>query len=92
VTSEACVTHGTKRFATPRRASPPQASIPRSLPVDQQPEVVVSLKKVIIWLVVAFVVFYVIKYPQSSADFVKSAGEALGTAASSLASFVGSLV
>lgn len=55
-------------------------------------EVVVSLKKIIIWLVVAFVVFYVIKFPQSSADFVKSAGEALGNAASSLASFVGSLV
>ena len=51
-----------------------------------------SLKKVILWLVVAFVVFYVIKFPQSSADFVKSAGEALGSAASSLASFVGSLV
>ena len=51
-----------------------------------------SLKKVILWLVVAFVVFYVIKFPQSSADFVKSVGTALGNAASSLASFVGSLV
>ena len=51
-----------------------------------------SLKKVISWLVVAFVVFYVIKYPQNSADFVKSAGQALGSAASSLAAFVGSLV
>jgi large-conductance mechanosensitive channel len=56
------------------------------------PEVAVSLKKVISWLVVAFVVFYVIKYPQNSADFVKSTGQALGSAASSLASFVGSLV
>ena len=55
-------------------------------------EVVVSLKKVIVWLVVAFVVFYVIKYPDDSAAMVKSAGTALGNAASSLADFVGSLV
>jgi hypothetical protein len=55
-------------------------------------EVAVSLKKVISWLVVAFVVFYVIKYPDNSAAFVKSAGQALGSAASSLADFVGSLV
>jgi large-conductance mechanosensitive channel len=54
--------------------------------------VAVSLKKVISWLVVAFVVFYVIKYPDNSAAFVKSAGQALGSAASSLADFVGSLV
>jgi hypothetical protein len=52
----------------------------------------VSLKKVLSWLVVAFVVFYVIKYPANSADVVRSAGEALGGAASSLADFVGSLV
>jgi ABC-type uncharacterized transport system permease subunit len=55
-------------------------------------EVVVSVKKVIIWLVVAFVVFYVIKFPDNSAAFVKSAGQALGNAASSLADFVDSLV
>jgi large-conductance mechanosensitive channel len=54
--------------------------------------VVVSLKKIISWLVVAFVVFYVIKYPDESAAMVRSAGHALGTAASSLADFVGSLV
>ena len=51
-----------------------------------------SLKKVVAWLLVAFVVFYVIKYPVDSADFVRTAGEALGNAASSLAAFVGSLV
>ncbi|MGY1813479.1 hypothetical protein [Blastococcus sp. SYSU D00820] len=51
-----------------------------------------NLKKVITWLVVAFVVFYVIQAPESSAELVRSAGEALGDAASSLASFVGSLV
>ncbi|WP_448627063.1 hypothetical protein [Geodermatophilus sp. URMC 64] len=51
-----------------------------------------SLKKVIAWLVVAFVVFYVIKFPETSAQMVRSAGTALGNAASSLADFVGSLV
>jgi hypothetical protein len=56
------------------------------------PEVVVNVKKVVTWLVVAFVVFYVIKSPDDSAELVRSAGKALGTAASSLATFVGSLV
>ncbi|GAA3153714.1 hypothetical protein GCM10010531_00820 [Blastococcus jejuensis] len=51
-----------------------------------------NLKKVITWLVVAFVVFYVIQAPESSAQLVRNAGEALGDAASSLAAFVGSLV
>jgi hypothetical protein len=54
--------------------------------------VTVNLKKVITWLVVAFVVFYVIQAPESSAQLVRNAGEALGDAASSLAAFVGSLV
>ena len=51
----------------------------------------VTLKKVITWLIVAFVVFYVIREPERSAEVVKSAGQALGNAASSLAAFVGSL-
>jgi hypothetical protein len=51
----------------------------------------VNLRKVLTWLIVAFVVFYVIKAPESSAEIVRSAGQALGTAASSLAAFVGSL-
>jgi len=51
----------------------------------------VSLKKVLTWLAVAFVIFYLIKQPESSADIVRNAGEALGGAASSLADFVGSL-
>jgi hypothetical protein len=55
-------------------------------------EVTVTLKKVLTWLVVAFVVFYVIQAPESSAEIVRSAGQALGDAASSLASFVGSLI
>jgi hypothetical protein len=49
---------------------------------------VAVLKKVLAWLVVAFVVFYIINQPQSSADIVKNVGETLGNAATSLASFV----
>ena len=50
-----------------------------------------SLKKVLTWLALAFVVFYLIKAPESSANIVRNAGEALGDAASSLAAFVGEL-
>jgi hypothetical protein len=49
------------------------------------------VKKALTWLAIAFVLFYVIKAPESSADIVRSAGQALGDAASSLAAFVGSL-
>jgi len=56
------------------------------------PEVAVNLKKLLVWLAVAFVVFYVIQQPEASAMMVRNAGEALGDAASSLASFVESLV
>ncbi|MGY1606941.1 MULTISPECIES: hypothetical protein [unclassified Geodermatophilus] len=51
-----------------------------------------NLKKVLVWLAIAFVVWYVIQQPESSAEMVKSAGEALGDAASSIAAFVTSLV
>jgi len=51
----------------------------------------VNLKKVLTWLVVAFVVFYVIQAPESSAQMVRNVGTALGDAATSLAAFVGSL-
>ena len=51
-----------------------------------------NLKKVVTWLVVAFIVFYVIQAPEQSAELVRNAGQALGDAASSLAQFVGSLV
>jgi hypothetical protein len=54
--------------------------------------VAVNLKKVVTWLVVAFVVFYIIQAPEASAQIVRNAGHALGDAASSLAAFVGSLV
>ena len=51
-----------------------------------------NLKKVVTWLVVAFIVFYVIQAPEQSAQLVRNAGQALGDAAHSLAAFVGSLV
>jgi hypothetical protein len=67
-----------------------QASSPSCPPTS--PEVAVNLKKVLTWLVVAFVLFYVIQAPERSAQLVRNAGHALGDAASSLAAFVGSLV
>ncbi|GAB3312057.1 hypothetical protein GCM10027451_24590 [Geodermatophilus aquaeductus] len=51
-----------------------------------------NVKKILVWLAVAFVLFYVIQKPEASAEMVKSAGQALGDAASSIAAFVGSLV
>lgn len=54
-------------------------------------EVTVNLKKVLTWLFVAFIVFYVVQAPESSAQFVRNAGEVLADAASSLADFVSSL-
>ena len=56
------------------------------------PEAAVTLKKILTWLVVAFVVFYIIQAPEASAALVKRAGNALGDAAQSLSAFVGSLV
>jgi hypothetical protein len=50
------------------------------------------LKKVLTWLVVAFVIFYIIQQPEDSANIVRSVGAALGDAATSMAAFVGSLV
>jgi hypothetical protein len=52
----------------------------------------VKLKKVALWLAVAFVVFSVIQAPEKSADIVQSGGETLGDAASFLADFVTSLL
>ena len=51
-----------------------------------------NLKKVLTWLIIALVVFYVIQAPEKSADMVKSAGQTLGDAASSLGDFVTSLI
>ena len=51
-----------------------------------------TLKKILTWLVVAFVVFYIIQAPEASAALLKRAGTALGDAAQSLSAFVGSVV
>ncbi len=69
---------------------PPTPGIPE--PATHSGGVAVTLKKILTWLVVAFVVFYIIQAPEASAQLVKSAGNALGDAAQSLAAFVGSLV
>ncbi len=50
-----------------------------------------NLKKVLTWLLIAFVVWYVIQDPEGSAEIVRNAGTALGDAATSLSQFVGSL-
>ena len=49
------------------------------------------MKKVLTWLALAFVIFYIISAPESSAHFVRSAGQAIGDAATSLAAFFESL-
>ncbi len=49
------------------------------------------MKKVLTWLALAFVIFYIISAPESSAHMVRSAGQAIGDAATSLASFFESL-
>ena len=49
------------------------------------------MKKVLTWLALAFVIFYIISAPESSASFVRSAGQAIGDAATSLAAFFESL-
>ena len=51
-----------------------------------------NIKKIVTWLAVAFVVFYVIQAPEASAQIVRNVGHALGNAASSFAAFIGSLV
>jgi len=61
-------------------------------PCTSSLEGAVNLKKVITWLIVAFIVFYIVQAPESAAQVVKNAGQALGNAASSFADFVGSLV
>jgi hypothetical protein len=49
------------------------------------------MKKFLTWLAIAFVIFYVIQAPEQSAAFVRTAGHAIGDAASSLADFFQSL-
>ena len=58
-------------------------------PETPTPEV--TVKKVLTWLALAFVIFYIISAPESSANIVRGAGQAIGDAATSLASFFESL-
>ena len=51
-----------------------------------------SWRKVITWLLVAFLLFFLIQAPERSAALVRNVGDMLGSAASSLAAFVGGLV
>lgn len=51
----------------------------------------VSTKKLVGWLVLAFVIFYVIQSPHQSADIIRSVGSGLGAAANQIAEFVRSL-
>jgi hypothetical protein len=92
VAGGACVTHGTESSAALWWTLLPQRGSAATWPDTSAPEVAVNLKKVVTWLVVAFVVFYVIQAPEASAQLVRNAGQALGNAASSFATFVGSLV
>jgi hypothetical protein len=49
------------------------------------------MKKVLAWLALAFALFYIISAPERSAAWVRTAGHALGDAATSLADFFQSL-
>lgn len=55
-------------------------------------EAPVNLRRVLAWLFFALVVCYVIRSPDHAAEFFRSAGNGVGDAVSTLASFVGSLV
>ena len=68
-----CVTHGARRAGDRRPHARPTATAE------------VTVKKLLTWLALAFVIFYVISAPESSAQFVRSAGQAIGDAATSLA-------
>ncbi|SCX52017.1 hypothetical protein SAMN03159343_2679 [Klenkia marina] len=50
-----------------------------------------NVKKLLGFVVVAFVLFYVISQPERSADIVRTTGTALADAAGQLSTFVGSL-
>jgi hypothetical protein len=68
-----------------------RASSARRRPPPEERNATV-LKKLLTWVAVAFVIFYVIQRPDDAAGIVRSAGAALGDAAESLSTFVGSLV
>ena len=49
------------------------------------------MKKVLTWLVLAFVIFWLISAPQDAADVTRSAAHGLSAAGQSLMTFFGSL-
>jgi large-conductance mechanosensitive channel len=51
----------------------------------------VNVKRVIAWLLLAFVIFFIVTQPETSADMVRSAFRGLSNAASGFANFVTSL-
>src|SRR4029453_8698947 len=67
-------THGTKGCAAVggRRWGGP-GGLPAPARTSAPTEVAVNLKKVVTWLIVAFVIFYVIQQPENSPDMVRSA-------------------
>jgi len=52
----------------------------------------VNIKKLVAWLVVAFIVFFIVTQPETSADMVRSAFRFLSNAAAAIANFITSLV
>jgi hypothetical protein len=47
-----------------------------------------SLKRTFWWALIAFVIFYVVKYPDDAADTVRSAGEGIGHGFDKFAEFL----
>jgi hypothetical protein len=52
----------------------------------------VRLKRVVVWLAFALVILYVVQSPDHAAEVVRDAGGGIAVIATSLVSFVGSLV
>jgi hypothetical protein len=52
----------------------------------------VNGKRLIAWLLLAFIVFFIVTQPDTSADMVRSAFRGLSNAASAFANFVTQLV
>lgn len=50
-----------------------------------------TLKRTLWWLVIAFVVFYVLKYPDQAADTVHGIGTGIGDGFDKIAEFVRNL-
>jgi hypothetical protein len=50
------------------------------------------LKKILTWGAIAFVIFYLVKQPGAAANVVQTVAGGLGSAASSLSTFVNNLV